>query len=468
MAVNLDPNNAQDKMVIDILVNNGKLKEGLAEADAAMASTAGKIEKSASNIEKLMAFQGVVSGVQGVTSGLANMGRELKAVADDYGRSVAMTNEFNAAMQRLGVDGEAAMNKIRVATRGSLSDDQIRKVVLLGDAYNIPMGKMQDFMTLSNSLARRFGEDADTMSEKIMTALGVGSERALKRLGLNITGLDQALKDYVVARGMASAADDEAVKKAIAGLDEQTKRQIGFNQMLKEQGDIIEAEKTRVTDFSDVIKKLGATLANLADTDLYRAGKMFGIFGDGVLTSAASVGQLYVAVKILKATMASTTAEVGVATASGGTGLSGALASMGITATAAGAATVAAFVAIAAEAVALIAIFAGIVKGLEDIQSRAEATKQIAAETRSVQQQRANRTGETYYNRTGEEKFNWWTGKTIWVETEDTVAPTGPATGQPVSGTTPSGFRNRAAAVQVNVNQMGGATVKNQQKRSMR
>lgn len=466
--VTLDPHNAQDKMVIDILVNSGKLKEGLAEADAAMANTAGKIEKSASNIEKLMAFQGVVSGVQGLTASLAQMGSQLKAVADDWGRDIAMTNEFNAAMQRLGVDGEAAMNKIREATRGSLSDDQIRKVVLLGDAYNIPMDKMQDFMTLSNSLARRFGENADAMSEKIMTALGVGSERALKRLGINLSGLDQALKDYVVARGLASAADEEAVKKAVAGLDEQTKRQIGFNQMLKEQGDIIEQEKKRVTDFDDRIKKLGATLANLADTDLYRVGKMIGIFGEGVLTSTMSVLQLNAALRILKAVSAAGAAGVGVATATGGTGLSGALASMGIVATAAGAATVAAFVVIAAEAIALIAIFAGIVKGLEEIQSRAEATQRIAAETRSVQQQRASDTGETYYNRKGEEKWNWWTGKTTWVETEDVVAPNAPGVaGRSHTGKTPSGFGNRGA-VEVNVNQMGGATIKNQQKRGMR
>jgi len=89
---------------------------------------------------------------------------------------------------------EGLLEKMRVASRGLISDLDLEKIAIKANNANIPMEKMGTFLAFASQRARDTGEDVTTLTEKLITGLGKGGTRSLAALGISVKEIKTEFK----------------------------------------------------------------------------------------------------------------------------------------------------------------------------------------------------------------------------------------------------------------------------------
>lgn len=443
--VRLDPGSPEDRMVIELLLENEQFKQKLKESDIEIQKTGKSIEKTASNIEKMMALQSVTQGISGVGQSLASLGVNLKSLAEDYATNLAVQKSFNRNMEEMGKNAGEVIEQIEKVTKGGLARSQIRELVNLGMALDIPIDAYEDLMAISKKAARDLGEDVNYMADSIIRGLGRESPLILDNLGIKLRSMQEILHDYVIEMGLAHAEDAKQLKEAVKGLDAKQRKLALVREIQKKYAKDIQEEKSRSKDLKDVMENLAATMENLADSGFGKLTRAAGNLGVTTVQVAAGVAQIAVALKVFDKNIGGVLSKI-----TGVRGLIAGTRALGAAFTGMGAAASAAIAVIAAEAAALLVILGNIGHELYKLNRAAKETARLKAETAAVVQETVDKTGRGRVLTTTEYNRSFWSGK------RGTVTATS------------TRYTPAAAPVEVNVNQMGGANIRNQQRRSMR
>ncbi len=133
----------------------------------------------------------------------------------DFTRQAAMAAEakqsFESYTRTVGVSAETMLNKLRVASNGTISDVELVKTASKAMSLGVTKDadEMSNLLLVARNKARLFGMDTSQAFEDIVTGIGRGSPMILDNLGIQIP---QALKD--MEGGIKSADGVQAILNA--------------------------------------------------------------------------------------------------------------------------------------------------------------------------------------------------------------------------------------------------------------
>ncbi len=136
---------------------------------------------------------GAIAGAFAVGK-IVNFGRELvKRRTEAEG--------VNAAFERLP-DNIALMQQLQAATRGTVSELELKKSAVQWKNFGLDLGKMSSFMEFARRTAKDTGLSVEYLTQSIVTGLGRKSPLILDNLGISVTELRDEIKktgDFVTA-----------------------------------------------------------------------------------------------------------------------------------------------------------------------------------------------------------------------------------------------------------------------------
>ncbi|HOT30128.1 MAG TPA: hypothetical protein PLU72_18265 [Candidatus Ozemobacteraceae bacterium] len=133
----------------------------------------------------------------------------------DFTRQAAMAAEakqsFESYTRTVGVSAETMLNKLRVASNGTISDVELVKTASKAMSLGVTkdVDEMANLLLVARNKARLFGMDTSQAFEDIVTGIGRGSPMILDNLGIQIP---QALRE--MEGGIKSAEGVQAILNA--------------------------------------------------------------------------------------------------------------------------------------------------------------------------------------------------------------------------------------------------------------
>ena len=154
----------------------------------------GRFQDSVGNYEK--GFKGVLNlaknliGVYGAVEGIRlifDFGKEAAAMARE-----AKGVEF--AFDRLGIKGVKAFNDVKAATRGLLSDVDIKKALVDFDNFNISLEQSADLFEFLAVRSVQTGQSIEKLQSSLVEGLSKESKLRIDNLGISTATLNEELE----------------------------------------------------------------------------------------------------------------------------------------------------------------------------------------------------------------------------------------------------------------------------------
>lgn len=190
----------------------------------------GRFQENVGNYPKLL------GSITDLTKGLIGSFGVIEGIRlafDFAGEAVQLAREAKGvefAFNRLGIEGVEAFNDIKKASRGTLSDLEIKKS--LNEFKNLGIqlktsGVAFEFLAVR---AAQTGRSVESMREDLVTGLGRGSVRILDNLGLSMAELNKLTKEQGLSTQEAfGVIAQKEIEKAGDILDEAAASQQQFN-----------------------------------------------------------------------------------------------------------------------------------------------------------------------------------------------------------------------------------------------
>ncbi|MEI6221173.1 MAG: hypothetical protein WCP97_00515 [bacterium] len=192
-------------------------------------------------------MQGSAMKLMGLMAGGMIGGAELQMV-----KLAGTASRLKKELGEMGVDGEAALVKLRSATRNTIPDIDLLKMTNKAMALGLTKDtdKMGDLFMLARSKAKTFGMTVEETMNMFTMAAGKGRDAMLSQIGMQID-TKSAMDDYA-----------KSIGKTATQLTEAEKTQAEFNAILKAGSKDIEKMKTANDGAGDKIAQLGVKMEN--------------------------------------------------------------------------------------------------------------------------------------------------------------------------------------------------------------
>lgn len=161
-------------------------------------NSVGQNSRSVGNYTKIWRGLNQVLAAAGITiaiEGLRELGGEILRISQES-RGV----EF--AFQRLGDEGEDAFLRVKKATRGLLSDLDIKKSLVEFDNFNISLEETDTLFEFLSVRAAQTGKSVDSLKDSLVEGLSKESKLRIDNLGISAQELNEELErtpDFVKA-----------------------------------------------------------------------------------------------------------------------------------------------------------------------------------------------------------------------------------------------------------------------------
>lgn len=189
-------------------------------------------------------LNGTKSG--GVASALTSIRGIAGAMGIAFGAQqlIAFGKElFNIAKQAEGVEtafarigDTTALERLRTATRGTVSDLELMKLAVRSDNFKIPMDVLAKGLEFAQRRAKDTGKDVDYLVNSFVDGLGRKSSLVLDNLGISLVEIQKEVKkvgDYNIAVGNIIEREMQKAGYAVDGLTEKTARNASAWENLK-------------------------------------------------------------------------------------------------------------------------------------------------------------------------------------------------------------------------------------------
>ena len=149
----------------------------------------GELKNSAGEIEKQMNKSAQLVGKWSAIYGkVLDWGSRLidnaKEIAIEGVRMAESFDGVSRAFSRLDSDG-TLLEKLRTATKGTVSDLELMKATVLGNDLQIPLQDIGKYLQFAQLKAQQTGQSVDYLAQSIITGLGRRSVEILDNLGLS-------------------------------------------------------------------------------------------------------------------------------------------------------------------------------------------------------------------------------------------------------------------------------------------
>jgi hypothetical protein len=248
---------ADDRIEIEITMDDGKVAKGFANIANAAEKTGKKISDSVSEGGIKEAAALLAGPMTAAIAGVAAAGYGLKKAFDFAmeGEAIAkIGNQFDFLAERAGIAGASLRAALKGSSGGTIDDTDLmqaanRAMIELGAHAS----KLPQILELARQSAAIFGGEAVDKFELINQAIASGNTRALRQAGLFIDG-DKAIKDY--ARSLGVSADM---------LTQAGKQQAVLNAVLEKGKTAFEGIKVE-SSTTDSVKRLGVAFNDLKES----------------------------------------------------------------------------------------------------------------------------------------------------------------------------------------------------------
>ncbi|HCY77738.1 MAG TPA: hypothetical protein DHV28_17645 [Ignavibacteriales bacterium] len=165
----------QLKMNVDV-ASISRTKERLASVDQQLQG----ISKSASPLSKIFGGIGASIGAAFATAGIVRFGFEAVTLA---GKVEGVKTAFNNLNQ------PGLLEKLREATRNTISDFELMKVAMRASNFKIPLTELGTLLEFAQKRASQTGQEVDYLVNSIIDGIGRKSTLVLDNLGISATEL---------------------------------------------------------------------------------------------------------------------------------------------------------------------------------------------------------------------------------------------------------------------------------------
>jgi hypothetical protein len=215
------------------------------------------VKKEAGQLNNLNPFQGFVGGAVGLNQVLELGQRAIsafKGAVDFVGETdkvIQLQDAFDQFQQAAGRNAVDALQELRAATQGTVSDIDLLTASNKALATGIPADKIVQFAEISKRLGQAVGVDATQAFNDLTVGVARSSREVLDNLGI-ILGVEEANKAYA-----------DSIGKTVDQLTEQEKK-IAFTNGALEQGQKkIEALGLANDTAGQAIQRLDAAFENI-------------------------------------------------------------------------------------------------------------------------------------------------------------------------------------------------------------
>jgi len=217
----------EDKVVIEIVLDDGSIKQGFAtikrQGQDAAKDIQGSFNKSkiVDEDQAKTSFESISSSAKNLlfnplVVGLATIGVAVKK-AFDFSLAgeqlLAFRSTFDFLAQREGIVGENLVRGLEEAARGLIDVDDLlqsasRSIVTLGKSAE----RLPEILDIANRSASVLGGNAKDRFEQIVQAIETGNQRALKNAGI-ILDTEAVYRKFAAQLGTTAASLDQNQKQ---------------------------------------------------------------------------------------------------------------------------------------------------------------------------------------------------------------------------------------------------------------
>ena len=185
---------------VEIGAKLNKLDRGLNEMDRKLANSKKSVTNLAKSFSRLAAAAGIAFGVREITAFIkesAVLAGQMEGVRQAYER----------------VADPSLMNRLKEATRGTVSELQLMQSVTTSANFGIALEQLPTLLEFARRRAKDMGVEVDVLTEKIVRGIGRKSVLILDDLGISASQIKEQLGGVAVES--ASVAD---ITKAIGSI----------------------------------------------------------------------------------------------------------------------------------------------------------------------------------------------------------------------------------------------------------
>lgn len=130
----------------------------------------------------------LTASLKGLVAGMAALGISMKAV--DFAKLAADAEQaadaFGKVVSDMGENAEVEFEKIKQASKGLISDADMRQSATTALSLGVPLKSLAQLMEVARVKSREMGTDVKSAFEDLATGIGRGSPMILDNLGLTI------------------------------------------------------------------------------------------------------------------------------------------------------------------------------------------------------------------------------------------------------------------------------------------
>jgi hypothetical protein len=294
---------ADDKIVIEIELDDGKIVKGLAKLETGAKKTGKEVEGIGNQIEKAFGgtaignaadgLNGFVARIRSIHPALLIASAAVASLGVAFERALegekinALNTQFQILGQQAGVSTELLRANLQAATGGAVDFEDVLKstnkfLVEFGQNAN----KLPEVLDLARKATSLFGGEVTQNFEQIAQAAVSGQTRSLKSLGI-IIDQEEAYRKFAESIGVAAGALNDAGKK-----------QAVLNAILEQGGETFKNVDPNINQLSTSVDKLKVQLGDLFDDAATRSTETFGgIFASALNTTTSLLERLNLATK---------------------------------------------------------------------------------------------------------------------------------------------------------------------------
>ncbi len=285
---------ADDKIVIEIELDDGKIVKGLAKLETGAKKTGKEVEGIGNQIEKAFGgtaignaadgLNGFVARIRSIHPALLIASAAVASLGVAFERALegekinALNTQFQILGQQAGVSTELLRANLQAATGGAVDFEDVLKstnkfLVEFGQNAN----KLPEVLDLARKATSLFGGEVTQNFEQIAQAAVSGQTRSLKSLGI-IIDQEEAYRKFAESIGVASGALNDAGKK-----------QAVLNAILEQGGETFKNVDPNINQLSTSVDKLKVQLGDLFDEAATRSTETFGGFFASAINTTTSL-----------------------------------------------------------------------------------------------------------------------------------------------------------------------------------
>lgn len=214
---------------------------------------------SAKSYKEIMVNQSTINYLTGnmLTKGAELLGSTFQKVvdriSDTISKSVELAESADGIIHAFNKIGDQDyLQKLREATKGTVSDIELMKAAVRARDFNIPLEDLGKYLSFAQLKAQQTGQEFSYMTESIILGLGRRSVQILDNLGLSMTDIrDKTKETGDFMRGVSAVVDNQLAQAGetyISSADRAAQRTVALEKAQLQLGEALLPLKEEFTD----------------------------------------------------------------------------------------------------------------------------------------------------------------------------------------------------------------------------